>query len=38
MVCETDQEEFWAGNFGSEYTQRNDNTWISTNIAFFLKF
>ena len=37
MAYETDQEEFWAGNFGSEYTQRNDDTWISTNIAFFSK-
>jgi spore coat polysaccharide biosynthesis protein SpsF len=34
---ETEQEEFWAGSFGNEYTQRNDDSWISTNMAFFSK-
>lgn len=35
---ETDQEEFWAGNFGNEYTERNnDKIWVSANIALFSK-
>jgi pseudaminic acid biosynthesis-associated methylase len=32
----TDQEGFWAGLFGDEYTKRNSETkWIASNTAFF---
>ncbi len=32
----TRQEEFWSGNFGDEYTTRNDGAhWIASNVAFF---
>lgn len=35
---ETEQEEFWAGNFGTDYTERNNNTTLlSSNIALFSK-
>ena len=35
---ETDQEEFWAGNFGSEYIQRNNyDLLLSTNLDFFAR-
>lgn len=31
-----DQEKFWAGDFGNEYTVRiGTNEWIESNIAFF---
>lgn len=31
-----DQEKFWAGDFGNDYTARLDgNQWIESNIAFF---
>jgi len=34
----TEQEEFWAGNFGDEYTGRNIGAnWIASNIALFSK-
>lgn len=32
----TEQEEFWAGEFGDEYTMRNTGKhWIASNLAFF---
>lgn len=32
----TEQEEFWAGKFGNDYTRRNQGTdWIASNTAFF---
>ncbi len=32
----TEQEEFWAGNFGNEYIDRNtDDKFIASNIAWF---
>ncbi len=32
----TEQEKFWAGEFGNEYSERNiGNDWISANTAFF---
>lgn len=35
---QTEQEKFWAGNFGNEYTVRNENqTILSSNIALFSK-
>jgi len=34
----TEQEIFWAGQFGDEYIKRNDNeTLIASNIAMFSK-
>lgn len=34
----TPQEEFWAGEFGNEYTDRNDGPhWIASNINLFSK-
>ena len=34
----TPQEEFWAGEFGNEYTERNaEARWIASNIALFAK-
>jgi len=34
----TEQENFWAGSFGDEYTERNTNTkLVSNNIALFSK-
>lgn len=35
----TEQEEFWAGNFGDLYINRNNkkNKWISSNIYLFSK-
>lgn len=36
MAFATEQEKFWAGEFGNEYMQRNQGaTWIATNIALF---
>lgn len=38
MSFKTEQEEFWAGNFGNDYTDRNEGTnWIASNTAFFAK-
>jgi len=38
MSFKTDQEEFWAGNFGDEYVERNkDERFTATNIALFAK-
>lgn len=37
MNYETEQEEFWAGNFGNEYTKRNNDALICSNIAAFSK-
>ncbi len=35
---QTDQEEFWAGSFGAEYTARNTGkAWIASNTALFSK-
>jgi pseudaminic acid biosynthesis-associated methylase len=32
----TDQEEFWAGDFGNEYVERNrDAKWLASNIHLF---
>jgi spore coat polysaccharide biosynthesis protein SpsF len=34
----TEQEKFWAGNFGDEYTDRNvGDNWIASNTALFAK-
>ena len=34
----TSQEEFWAGEFGNDYTERNaEARWIASNIALFAK-
>lgn len=36
MSYKTDQETFWAGNFGDEYTERNQGeAMVASNIAFF---
>jgi pseudaminic acid biosynthesis-associated methylase len=33
---QTEQESFWAGEFGDEYTDRNDGPrWIASNLALF---
>lgn len=38
MSYKTAQEEFWAGEFGNEYTDRNVGLdWIAANIALFSK-
>jgi spore coat polysaccharide biosynthesis protein SpsF len=38
MNFKTEQEEFWAGDFGNEYTDRNEGiNWIASNTAFFAK-
>ena len=35
MSYKTEQESFWAGNFGNDYIKRNsDNSLVSTNINF----
>jgi len=32
----TEQEKFWAGGFGDEYTDRNEGAnWIATNVSLF---
>lgn len=37
-IYKTPQEEFWAGEFGSEYSKRNvGNQWIASNTALFSK-
>ena len=36
----TEQEKFWAGSFGDEYTERNhseEGRWISSNTALFAR-
>lgn len=34
----TEQEQFWAGEFGDEYIARNSGEcWVASNIAFFAK-
>jgi pseudaminic acid biosynthesis-associated methylase len=34
----TEQEQFWAGEFGDDYTERNQGEdWISSNMALFAK-
>lgn len=36
MSYSTEQEAFWAGEFGDDYIQRNqDEQWIASNAAFF---
>lgn len=38
MTFKTDQEAFWAGNFGTEYIQRNQgDALLASNLAFFTK-
>jgi len=38
MTFKTDQELFWAGEFGTEYIQRNHgDTLLASNLAFFAK-
>lgn len=38
MNYKTSQEEFWAGTFGEQYIERNNNTQlIASNIALFTK-
>ena len=38
MVYKTEQEKFWAGEFGDEYLKRNQGSRaVATNIAFFTK-
>lgn len=38
MSYKTEQEEFWAGTFGDEYTERNQGeVTVASNIAFFSK-
>ena len=38
MGIETDQENFWSGQFGDEYIKRNENEKLFTsNINFFIK-
>jgi len=37
MIYKTEQEEFWAGEFGSSYIQRNQGEHaIAANLSFFL--
>lgn len=37
-IYSTDQEEFWAGNFGNEYIQRNQgDQLLASNLSFFSK-
>lgn len=38
QTFETEQEAFWAGSFGDEYSDRNiGNGWIASNTALFAK-
>ena len=38
MKYQTAQEEFWAGDFGDEYIERNKSEWLlASNINFFAK-
>ena len=35
---QSEQEKFWAGPFGDEYTQRNrGEAWVASNVAFFAR-
>lgn len=37
-MYKTEQEKFWAGQFGNDYIDRNvESDWISTNISLFSK-
>jgi pseudaminic acid biosynthesis-associated methylase len=36
MSLNTEQETFWEGDFGNDYTDRNkDEFWVASNLAFF---
>ncbi|HBC87166.1 MAG TPA: pseudaminic acid biosynthesis-associated methylase [Lentisphaeria bacterium] len=38
MTYKTEQEKFWAGNFGMDYIDRNKGEeWVASNIALFSK-
>ena len=38
MTHQTEQEDFWAGEFGNDYTQRNRGlNWVAANTALFTK-
>jgi pseudaminic acid biosynthesis-associated methylase len=38
MTFKTEQEEFWAGNFGTEYIERNQSdTLLASNLDFFAR-
>lgn len=38
MTRSTDQEAFWEGDFGNDYTERNRGPrWVAANLAFFGK-
>lgn len=38
MVFKTEQEDFWAGAFGDDYTERNNGVnWLASNISLFSK-
>jgi pseudaminic acid biosynthesis-associated methylase len=38
MTFQTEQEEFWAGNFGTEYIKRNQGDgFLASNLDFFSK-
>ncbi|HWP00757.1 MAG TPA: hypothetical protein VNL74_09065 [Methylococcus sp.] len=38
MTRTTEQEAFWEGDFGNEYTDRNRGShWVAANAAFFSK-
>jgi pseudaminic acid biosynthesis-associated methylase len=38
MGLKTEQEEFWSGDFGSEYIARNDGDhYLASNVSFFYK-
>lgn len=38
MTFKTEQEEFWAGDFGNEYISRNNSdAMIASNVSFFAK-
>ena len=38
MTYKTEQEEFWAGNFGADYIQRNQgDSLLASNLNFFVK-
>ena len=37
-IFNTPQEEFWAGEFGSEYIERNEGAkLLASNLSFFRK-
>lgn len=37
-LYKTEQEQFWAGSFGNEYTTRNKGAnWIASNLSLFAK-